>query len=266
MRRLRRFLRILPILLPAALVGLSSAPQTEAPVFLGERLVFAMTILGIAGGELTLSAENTELAGKPMYKFELSALSNDFLSKFFLVREYLVSWVDPATFRSVRFEKHSVEGRRVRDEETEFDYESDTVRIDGVPRPLMDATLDTLSSVYYLRTVSLSSHEKPIELRVVSREIDTVRIDVQAKEAVTTPAGVFRTIRVEPKSEGTHLLGKNLVLWLTDDDRRVPVQLKSKLKVGTLFGKLKSIERVSSPTTTESRSPTPARPISASGC
>jgi hypothetical protein len=265
LRRFRRFLRILPILLPA-LVGLSPAPNTEPPVFLGERLVFAMTILGIAGGELTLSAENTELAGKPVYKFELSALSNDFLSKFFLVREYMVSWVDPATFRSIRFEKHSVEGRRVRDEQTEFDYENDTVTIDGVPRPLMDATLDTLSSVYYLRTVTLSSHEKPIELRVVSREIDTLHIDVQAKESVTTPAGVFRTIRVEPKSDGTHLLGKNLVLWLTDDDRRVPVQIKSKLKVGTLFGKLKSIEHVHSPTSAESRSPTPTRPVSASGC
>ena len=181
------------------------------------------------------------------------------------MREYLsLWWIRRRSGRS-RFEKHSVEGGAF-ERGTEFDYESNTVKIDGVPRPLTDATLDALSSVYYLRTVSLSSHEKPIELRVVSREIDTLRIDVQGKEAVTTPAGVFHTIRVEPKSEGTHLLGKNLVLWLTDDDRRVPVQLKSKLKVGTLFGKLKSIERVSSPTTTESRSPTPARPISASGC
>jgi hypothetical protein len=211
-----------------------------------------MTILGIAGGELSLSAEMSELAGKPAYKFELSALSNEFLSKFFLVREYLVSWVDPATFRSMRFEKHSVEGRRARDEETEFDYERGTVRLDGVSRPLLDATLDTLSSVYYLRTVDLEG-DKPIELRVVSREIDTLHIDVQARERVMTPAGVFQTIRVEPKSQGTHLLGKNLVLWLTDDERRVPVQLKSRLKVGTLVGKLKSIERTSSPVTAESR-------------
>jgi len=265
LRRLRRFLLILPILLPA-LAGFSSGPKTESPVFLGEKLVFAMTILGIAGGELTLSAQNAELGGKPAYKFELSALSNDFLSKFFLVREYLISWVDPATFRSIRFEKHAVEGRRVRDEETEFDYENETVRIDGVSRPLMDATLDTLSSVYYLRTVDLSSLEKPIELRVVSREIDTLRIDVQAKERILTPAGPFQTIRVEPKSDGTHLLGKNLVLWLTDDERRVPVQLKSKLKVGTLVGKLKSIEHVSSPASAESRSPTPTRTVSAPGC
>lgn len=226
--------------------------KLEPPAFLGEKLVFAMTILGIAGGELTLSADIAELAGRPAYKFELSALSNDFLSKFFLVREYMVSWVDPASFHSIRFEKHAVEGRKVRDEETEFDYEHGTVRLDGVSHPLSDATLDTLSSVYYLRTLDLAG-DKPVELRVMSREVDTLRIDVQAHEGIVTPAGVFQTIRVEPKSEGAHLLGKNLVLWLTDDDRRMPVQLKSKLKVGTLVGKLKSIEKTDSAATADSR-------------
>jgi uncharacterized protein DUF3108 len=226
--------------------------KSDPPAFLGEKLVFAMTILGIAGGELTLSADVAELAGRPAYKFELSALSNDFLSKFFLVREYMVSWVDPVSFHSIRFEKHAVEGRKVRDEETEFDYEHGIVRLDGASRPLLDATLDTLSSVYYLRTLDLAG-EKPVELRVMSREVDTLRIDVQAHEGIVTPAGVFQTVRVEPKSEGTHLLGKNLVLWLTDDDRRIPVQLKSKLKVGTLVGKLKSIEKTGSAATADSR-------------
>jgi len=249
LRRLRHILSFLFFFLPA--LAFSQA-KPEAPLFLGEKLVYAMTILGIAGGELTLSAGTAELAGKPVYKFELSALSNDFLSKFFLVREYLVSWVDPATFRSLRFEKHAVEGRKVRDELTEFDYERGIARQDGKSRPLLDATLDTLSSVYFVRTVDLSG-TKPIELRVMSREVDTLHVDVQAKEEIRTPAGVFQTIRVEPKSEATHLLGKNLVLWLTDDERRVPVQLKSKLKVGTLVGKLKSGAQPSLPTAVESQ-------------
>ena len=53
----------------------------------------------------------------------MRVVSNDFLSKFFLVRDTMVSWVDPGSFRSLRFEKHAVEGKRVRDELTEFDYE-----------------------------------------------------------------------------------------------------------------------------------------------
>ena len=89
-------------------------PVPAPPSFLGETLRYSMTILGVAGGELTLSAQTAELNGRTAWKFQLSAVSNDFLSKLFLVRDYMVSWVDPGTFRSLRFEKHTVEGKRVR--------------------------------------------------------------------------------------------------------------------------------------------------------
>ncbi|HEY6146429.1 MAG TPA: DUF3108 domain-containing protein [Thermoanaerobaculia bacterium] len=218
--------------------------KQEAPPFVGETLRYAMTILGVAGGELTLSARPAELGSRQLWKFELSAVSNDFLSKFFLVRDYMVSWVDPRNFHTTRFEKHTVEGKRVRDELMEFDYESGTARVDGVAHPLQDAWLDTLSSVYYLRTLPLDA-EKPAALAVFSGETHMLTVEVQARERIVTPAGSFATIRVEPKSTGASLIGKgkNLVLWLTDDERRIPVQIKSKLKVGTLIGKLKAIEK-----------------------
>jgi hypothetical protein len=223
------------------------AEKTEPP-FVGETLHYAMTILGVAGGELTLSAQPAELAGRPAWKLELSAVSNDFLSKLFLVRDYMVSWVDPRTFRSLRFEKHTVEGKRVRDELTEFDYEKGVALVDekGKNVRLEGATLDTLSSVYYLRTLPLDpgGEKPPVEMQVFSDEPRSLKVEVQGRERIATPAGTFSTIRVEPKSTGSSLIGKgkNLVLWLTDDERKVPVQIKSKLKVGTLVGKLKSIE------------------------
>jgi uncharacterized protein DUF3108 len=244
LRRRRILLACLALWTLLSRLSLGQERASIPPPFLGEKLRYVMTILGIVGGELILTAEETQWEGRPVYRFELSALSNEFLSKLFLVRDDLVSWVDPKAFRSLRFEKHSVEGKRVRDELTEFDYEHGTARVDGVSKPLLDARLDTLSSVYYLRTLELDK-EKPIELAVFSRQSNLLRVEVQARERITTPAGTFDTVRVEPKSEGPALLGKNLVLWLTDDERKVPVQIKSKLKVGTLIGKLKSIERAS---------------------
>ncbi len=201
-----------------------------------------MTILGVAGGELTLTASPAELQGRPTYRFEMSAVSNAFLSKLFLVRDTIVSWIDPKSFRSLRFEKHTVEGKRVKDELTEFDYEKKVVRSEGEVFPLEEATLDSLSSVYYVRTLSLEG-DKPIEFQVFSGQPRALVVELKGRETVSVPAGSFQTIRVEPRSTGTGLMGKNLVLWLTDDVRKIPVQLRSKLKVGTLVGKLKSIER-----------------------
>lgn len=233
----------------ALLLALAAGPATlpaqekqDPPVFLGETLRYAMTIMGIAGGDLTLSASAAELQGRRVYKFEMSALSNNFLSKFFLVRDTIVSWIDPKSFRSLRFEKHTVEGKRVKDELTEFDYEKGIARYEGALVPLADATLDTLSSVYYLRTLKLDG-EKPIELQVFSSEPRALRVEIQGRETVVVPAGTFQTIRVEPKSKGSGLMGKNLILWLTDDPRKIPVQIRSSLKVGTLIGKLKAIEK-----------------------
>lgn len=201
-----------------------------------------MTILGVSGGEMTLTASSAELEGRPTYKFEMSAVSNAFLSKFFVVRDTIVSWIDPKSFHSLRFEKHTVEGKRVKDELTEFDYEKKVVRFEGEVFPLEDATLDSLSSVYYVRTLQLDG-DRPIEFQVFSGQPRALVVELKGRETITVPAGSFQTIRVEPRSTGTGLMGKNLVLWLTDDFRKIPVQLRSKLKVGTLVGKLKSIER-----------------------
>jgi Protein of unknown function (DUF3108) len=222
-----------------------SAQEPDPPAFLGETLRYAMTILGVAGGELTLSAGPAELQGHPAYRFEMSALSNNFLSKFFLVRDNIVSWIDPKSFRSIRFEKHTVEGNRVKDELTEFDYEKGVAKQEGNSVPLQEATLDSLSSVYYLRTLKLDG-QKPIALQVFSREPRVLNVEIQGRETIVVPAGTFPTIRVEPKSTGSGLMGKNLVLWLTDDVRKIPVQIRSKLKVGTLVGKLRAIEKKSS--------------------
>jgi uncharacterized protein DUF3108 len=233
------------LLLAFSLAGAASAQVKldERPPFIGETLRFAMSVLGASGGDLTLSAKETELDGKPAFKFELSAISGEFLSKIFLVRDYLASWVDPKTFRSLRFEKHTVEGKRVRDDLIEFDYANKVAYRDGKPIAIEENTLDSLSSLYYIRLIDLERRD-PIPLTVVSRHLFPLSVVVKGRETVTTPAGTFKTIRVEPQGpEGLIGKGKSLTLWLTDDERKMPVQLKSKLKVGTLLGKLKAVEK-----------------------
>jgi hypothetical protein len=239
------------LLFAAFFAALTLVPPTSAqrvverrPPFLGEKLRFRMSVLGTEGGELTLTARETELAGRPAWKFELSAISGEFLSKLFLVRDYLASWVDPQTFRTLRFEKHTVEGKRVRDDLIEFDYARKLAIRDGKPIPIQEDTLDSLSSLYYIRMIDLDP-QKPAELSVVSRRLFPLSVAVVGRETVKTEAGTFRTIRVEPRSPNEGLIGKgkNLTLWLTDDERKMPVQLKSKLKVGTLIGKLRAIEK-----------------------
>jgi hypothetical protein len=204
----------------------------------------------MAAGEVVLSAAPDELEGKRAYRLEMTIATNEVFSKIFLVRDRLTSWVDPETLTSMCFQKHTIEGGREREETIAFDLERMMARRGDKVIPIMPPAFDSLSSVYFVRTLALDGRDE-VDLSVVSKDAFLLQIEVQGRETVTTPAGTFRAIRVEPKSPGENLIGKgkNLVLWLTDDERRMPVKIKSRLAVGTLVGKLKSVEHAGSPLT-----------------
>ena len=214
------------------------------PSFVGEKLRFAMTILGVAAGEVVLSAAPDMYEGRPAYLLEMSIATNDFVSNFYAVRDSLRSWVDRETLTPMCVDEHTVEGKRTRVETVVFDLERQIARRGNRVILITIPTFDSLSSVYFLRTLPLKGSE-PVALSVVSKGAFTLDVVIQGRETLTTPAGTFSTIRVEPRSPAENLIGKgkNLILWLTDDERKMPVQIKSRLSVGTLVGKLKSIER-----------------------
>ena len=218
--------------------------RAAAPLFVGETLRYAMTILGVAAGEIVLSAASDVEEGRPAYRLEMLIATNDFVSKLYYVRDSLRSWVDTQTLTSLCFDEHTAEGRRVREETTVFDLEQLVVRRGKRVMPMSIPTFDAISSVYFLRTLPLKGPE-PVALSVVGREVFTLQVSIGGRETVATPAGTFQAIRLEPKSPGESFIGKgkNLILWVTDDERKLPVQIKTRLSIGTLVGKLMAIER-----------------------
>ena len=218
-------------------------PESKDPVFAGETLTYAMSWGIFAGGIMTIStSDRILLEDHPVYKIELSAVSNDFISKFFVVRDSITSWIDAATLQSLRFEKHTVEGNRADDERIDFDWSKKVALREGKAIRFEGPIFDSLSAVFYLRTRTLSPGD-PIEIEVVSgKHSYALAVDVLGTEVVRTPAGAFRAQKVHPKMKGEGLLkkGGDLWLWLADDARRTPVVIRSKLNFGTLTARLVS--------------------------
>ena len=69
-----------------------------------------------------------------------------------------------------------------------------------------------------------------------------VRVIVHARDRVRVPAGTFDCIVVEPVLREAGLFNQKgrMVVWVTDDERRMPVMMKSKVLVGTIDVELKS--------------------------
>jgi hypothetical protein len=237
-RALARLACIAAVLVPTA----RAEDRPQRPVFAGEALEYEMSWGIFKGGIMSIdTTDEIEYEGRPAYRIELSAISNDFISTFFVVRDSITSWIDARTLQSLRYEKHTVEGKRVRDERIEFDLEADVARREGRTIPFVPPVFDSLSAVYYLRTQPLSIG-KDIEFTVVSgKRAYTLVVDVTRREQVATPAGVFDTVLVHPrmKEEGLLKKGGDLWIWFTDDDRRIPVVIRSKLNFGTLTARLR---------------------------
>jgi hypothetical protein len=63
-----------------------------------------------------------------------------------------------------------------------------------------------------------------------------MEVRVLGRQKVKTPAGKFQCVVVEPllKAGGIFKNKGRLVIWLTDDERRIPVQMKSKVMIGSI--------------------------------
>lgn len=242
MKRRRAFAAI-PVA-AALTVAAAAFGQTGDAPFAGETLRYAMSWKIFAGGIMTITASD-EIAfeGRPAYKIELSAISNEFISNFFVVRDSITSWIDKATLQSLRYEKHSVEGKRVDDERIDFDLEEKIATREGRKIRFQPPVFDSLSAVYYLRTRTFQPGE-PVELEVVSgKHAYRLEVDVLGMETVKTPAGTFVAQKVHPKmkkEEGLLKKGGDLWIWFASDARRTPVMIRSKLNFGTLTARLVS--------------------------
>lgn len=237
MNRSSRFAFLLVTLLAARPAGAAD------PVFSGETLAYEMSWGPFKGGTMTIATlPRVSFEGRPAYRIELSAISNDFISTFFVVRDSILSWIDADTLESLRYEKHTVEGKHVKDERIDFDLSAHVARQEGKEIPFDPPIFDSLSAIFYVRNQELTPG-KPLEIAVVSgTRAYRLVIDVLGEESVKTPQGVFLARKVHPKMKEEGLLkkGGDLWLWLTEDPRHVPVMIRSKLNFGTLTAKIKS--------------------------
>jgi hypothetical protein len=162
---------------------------------------------------------------------------------FYRVDDVLESWFDTRTLASLRFVKDQEEGRSDR----EVRYEIYPERIaykekDGAEQPSVAQPLDDGSFLFFVRTIPLVVGRTYEFDRYFKPDRNPVRIRVLRREKVRVPAGEFDAIVVQPvfKTKGIFSENGRAEVWLSDDDRRIVLQMKSSLSFGSLNLYLKS--------------------------
>jgi hypothetical protein len=228
----------------------ADAPAPFAP---GERLTYEISWAFITAGTGVLEVlPDTVVGGVPARHYRATAQSTPFIDTFYRLRDRMDAYTDLSVRRSLFYDKKQQEGDYKRDIVLSFDWSKGVLHRykQGEYRDSMtlDAdTLDPLSMLFAFRSQRL---EVGFEFRSPvtdgkEREIGTAR--VVARETVRTRLGSFDTFLVEPHMERVGTVfktapGAKLQIWITADERKIPVKVKSKVAIGHVTMELVRIE------------------------
>jgi hypothetical protein len=230
-----------------SLVFLLGFSQGASAFAVPEKLVFDLTWAGVKAGTSTLETVNDE--GRT--RLISTARSADWISLFYTVDDRVVSLLrNEQTASAVGLpENYRIklrEGRHRRDKELVFDHANGQVTfIDHLSKRKktfrIDAkTLDPLSSFYRVRTLKLEVGKSVYVDVFDSKKLWNVEVQVLRREKIKTKLGEFETVVIKPllKSEGIFNKKGDVYIWLTDDKKRIPVKLESKIAIGSITATL----------------------------
>lgn len=213
----------------------------------GEQLVFSVDYGFVHAGTAIMTVEKiVTVQGRDCYYITSLALSSYSFSFFFKVEDRVVSYLDRKGLFSWRTEKHIKEGKYHAERLYDLDQwrgvsrnviKGDTLMI---PRFVQDA----LSALYFSRTQSFKEGDEIQIPHFDNGKLYNMAVRVGKKEKIKVPAGTFQTILIEPlmASEGIFKHKGQMQIWLTDDQRRIPVKMTSKIIIGNIGAHLTSIK------------------------
>jgi hypothetical protein len=227
-------------LLAAIIAALTAVTPVEQKFAEGETLDYTLTWLKVTGGTARMTISPGD---EHSFRITSVARSSPSFSRFFKVRDEIETTVARNDFSTLRYVKRLDEDGDKHEEVTVVEDGVATrtrrkVKKTRVPRPVFDP----ISVIYQLRLRDLTPGRIHDFELIADGKLYTVHARVVRKEKVTTPAGSFDCVRVEPEMvSGGLVREERLFIWYTDDERRLPVRIRTEIKVGAITASLRGI-------------------------
>lgn len=224
-----------------------AAPDTDVALTdripVGETLVYEVKFgpIRLGSGMMHVAGIDT-IRGAPALHVVFRLQGGTF---FYRLNDRMDSWIGLADGASRRFVQDMQEGDSER--YTVYEIFPDSgyyveVGVDTVT-PSSPAPLDDAAFFYFVRTVDLVVGRRYEYDRYFRPDRNPVVLEVLERDTLDVPAGRFPTVVIRPTIQGRGILeeAREPRMWLSDDGRRIMVQLKVKFSFATITMRLKEI-------------------------
>lgn len=227
---------VLPTLSPQAAPVASIKPTLPGSEALSYSVEWRLIYAGSA--QMTLSPEKGQSA---KWESKLHIESGGLVSKLYKLNDnYRVQFQDQFCATDSVF--NAIEGKR--HHETLVNFDRTALKATYIEKDLLKNTVvhraeteipscvsDIAGALYKLRTLRLEPGQNAQLMVSDGKKLASARVEAQEREQIQTKAGTFKTIRYEAFVFNGVLFKKNarLLLWLTDDSRKMPVQLRARM-------------------------------------
>jgi hypothetical protein len=216
----------------------------------GQTYVYAVQWHMFTAGNVTVTLRSDDAKQHVIATAETTGL----VSALFKVNDRFEAFFDPEKYCSLHVVKQSEEGSRLRHVELHFDYSSGhsvledknlkTGQIRHAENAIPGCVTDVVSDFYYVSSLPLTEGATYVFPVNDGGKTTDVTARVEGREQVTVPAGTFMTLRVKAEPTMGELKGQGTIwTWYSADENRIPVQMRSQLKWGTLMFRLQRVEK-----------------------
>ena len=219
----------------------------------GERLVYDVGYSFITAGEAVFSIPQTQMInGHECLQILFKVASSPALSFLYKVDDRYETLVDKKGIFPWHFTQRIREGKYANDFTAEFDQLNGVAKTTEGTYRIPPYVHDAVSAMFYVRTLDYSK-ARPGEKRILKNFYKDSTYQLAVKflgyQRVDVEAGTFDCIIVEPlmqegglfKSEG------RIIIWMTNDDRKIPVKVSTKVVIGSIDSELREYSGINGP-------------------
>jgi len=230
--------------------ALAQGGRLPVPYGVGERLEYNVYFgkLRVGSGAMEV-AGLAEVRGRETWHTVFTVQGG--LRFAYRVNDRYESWIDTHSGNSLRYKQDLSEGGRDVERNFEFFPERSVYSENNEPeKQSVSNPLDDGSFIYFLRSIPLTVGETYTFERYFIPDRNPVTIRVLRRERIRVPAGEFNALVIQPviKSRGIFSENGHAEVWLSDDDARIMLQMKSGLSFGSLNLYLTSYRPAPAPT------------------